>query len=262
MALLSHLTDLVRKDADVIGMWKDEIHGKVLEQLKAGLVSAPCLKPIDVTRPFRIHVDACKNGRGIGAVLLQEYENKWRPCSYFSRALKPAQRQWSATELEAHGLVSAAKHWDRYLQNGHLWTAVVDHKALIYLVVKRTKTANTRLLNSVMKLQGHHFEIIHRDGQQHFDADAISRILHSGDINEALDSGSGSEEEHLVTTKDIRNLKHFFTLQLSQHQDLLTGKKREISVVTPTSTPSPSTHEEDTAADALLKLSSTIHTEL
>ena len=247
MALLSHLTDLVKKDADVISMWKDEVHGKVLNQLKAGLVSAPCLKPIDITRPFRVHVDACKNGRGIGAVLLQEYDDKWRPCSYFSRALKPAQRQWSATELEAHGLVSAARHWDRYLQNGHLWTAVVDHKALIYLVVKRTKTANTRLLNSVMKLQGHHFEIIHRDGQQHFDADAVSRMLHSGDIKNARESDSESENEHLVTMKDIRNLERFFKLQLTQHQELISGRKREISVVTPTPSSPPEPTHNDTS---------------
>jgi hypothetical protein len=258
MSLLSHLTDLVRKDADVIGMWKDDVHGKVLEQLKAGLVSAPCLKPIDVTRPFRVHVDACKNGRGIGAVLLQEYDNKWRPCSYFSRALKPAQRQWSATELEAYGLVSAARHWDRYLQNGHLWTAVVDHKALIYLVVKRTKTANTRLLNSVMKLQGHHFEIIHRDGEQHFDADAVSRILHSGDIKEARESASESEDEHLVTMKDIYNLERFFKLQLEQHQNILaSNRKTEAAVVSPPSTPPTNFNEIETAATALLELSKT-----
>jgi hypothetical protein len=272
MALLSHLTDLVRKDADVIAMWKDEVHGKVLERLKAGLVSAPCLKPIDVSRPFRIHVDACKNGRGIGAVLLQEYDNKWRPCSYYSKALKPAQRQWSATELEAHGLVSAARHWDRYLQNGHLWTAVVDHKALIYLVVKRTKTANTRLLNSVMKLQGHHFEIIHRDGQQHFDADAVSRMLHSGDINEARESESESDDEHLVTMKDIKNLQRFFTLQLEQQTGSPIDRKRDAAVVSPspptlpiaTSNSAETSVDDEThiAAQTLLELKQTNHLQL
>jgi hypothetical protein len=115
-----------------------------------------------------------------------------------------------------------------------------------------------------MKLQGHHFEIIHRDGQQHFDADAVSRILHSGDINDARESGSGSEEEHLVTMKDIRNLERFFKLQLSQHQDTLIGTKREISVITPTSTSSPieSNKEEVAAAEALIKLSATNTTEL
>ena len=214
MAILSYLTDLVRKDADVEYDWKPEVQGKALDLLKAALATAPCLKPRDVKRPFRVHVDACKNGRGIGAVLLQEYDGKWRPCSYFSKALTPAQRQWSATELEAYALVSAARHWERYLQNGHKWTAIVDHKALIYLVVKRTKTNNTRLLNSVMCLQGHHFDIQHRNGEEHFDADAVSRILHSGDIEEAQEAVDiDNDYDKEVTMKDIRLLNRLLQLQ-------------------------------------------------
>ena len=217
MAILSHLTNLTRKDTDIVAEWKEEVHGKAMDQLKAALASAPCLKPIDVSRPFRVHVDACKNGFGMGAVLLQEHFGQWRPCSYFSRALTPAQRQWSATELEAHALVCAARHWERYLQNGHKWTAIVDHKALIYLVVKRTKTNNTRLLNSVMHLQGHHFDIFHRNGEEHFDADAISRILHSGDIEEAQEVADMElPDDKEVTMKDLRNLNKLLQLRLTQ----------------------------------------------
>jgi hypothetical protein len=218
MGILSHIIDLTRKGTDVEKAWNPETHGVAIEQLKAALVSAPCLKPIDVRRPFRVHVDACKNGRGIGAVLLQEYGSRWRPCSYYSKALTPAQRQWSATELEAYALVSASRHWERYLQNGHKWTAIVDHKALIYLVVKRTKTNNTRLLNSVLSLQGHHFDIIHRNGEEHFDADAVSRILHSGDIEiarEAMDADGDGERG--VTMKDIHNLNRLLSLNIAQY---------------------------------------------
>ena len=264
MALLSHLTDLIKKDADVMEMWEDKVHGKVLEQLKAGLVSAPCLKPIDVSKPFRVHVDACKNGRGIGAVLLQEYDDKWRPCAYFSKALKNAQRQWSATELEAHGLVTAVRHWDRYLQNGHKWTAVVDHKALIYLVVKRTKTNNTRLLNSVMSLQAHHFDIVHRNGDEHFDADSISRILHSGDIEEArLGEEESVDDERLVTMKDVRNLERLFKLRISNLSPFLLPtqsdkEKPTVQVVTPAVSPrsddSVPANETQMAVEALLTL--------
>ena len=215
-----------------------------------------------MTRPFRVHVDACKNGRGIGAVLLQEYEGRWRPCAYFSKALKTAQRQWSATELEAYGLVSAARHWERYLQNGHKWTAIVDHKALIYLVVvKRTKTNNTRLLNSVMLLQGHRFEIVHRNGEEHYDADAVSRILHSGDIQEArFGEDETSDDDRLVTMKDIRNLEYMFRLQLSHRSQLPTaeqGKKTESQALTVTPVTSPREqidHEELQAAETLLVL--------
>ena len=105
------------------------------------------------------------------------------------------------------------------MQNGHKWTAIVDHKALIYLVVKRTKTNNTRLLNSVLSLQGHHFDIIHRNGEEHFDADAVSRILHSGDIEVARDAAEADgEEDRGVTMKDIHNLNRLLTLNISQYQ--------------------------------------------
>jgi hypothetical protein len=114
-----------------------------------------------------------------------------------------------------------------------------------------------------MRLQGHHFEIIHRDGQQHFDADAVSRLLHSGDINEARESGSESEEEHLVTMKDIRNLERFFKLQLAQHEVIMASNIREVSVVSPVSTQTDSNptqtinSELHTAAAVLLTLSNT-----
>ena len=231
MAILSNLTDLIRKDVDVESAWKEEVHGRAIDQLKAALVSAPCLKPIDCSRPFRVHVDACKNGRGIGAVLLQEYDNKYRPCAYFSKALTPAQRQWSATELEAYALVSAARHWARYLQNGHMWTAIVDHKALIYLVVKRTKTSNTRLLNSVMSLQDHHFDIIHRNGEEHFDADAVSRILHSGDIELARNAYDKDEDlNRVVTLKDVELLNKLLELQVEQLKTLLPQSEGKIDM--------------------------------
>ena len=232
MGILSYLTDLMRKDVDIAAEWKEEVHGKAILQLKAALASPPCLRPIDVARPFRVHVDACKNGRGIGAVLLQEHFGQWRPCSYFSRALTPAQRQWSATELEAHALVCAARHWERYLQNGHQWTAIVDHKALIYLVVKRTKTNNTRLLNSVMYLQGHYFDILHRSGEEHFDADAVSRILQSGDIDEALQAADMDEpDDKEVTMKDLKNLNTLLKLQLAQHGYLRKSKDSGTGVI-------------------------------
>jgi hypothetical protein len=233
MGILSNLTDLIRKDVDVVATWNDEIHGTAINQLKAALSTAPCLKPIDVSRPFRVHVDACKNGRGIGAVLLQEHLGQWRPCSYYSKSLTPAQRQWSATELEAHALVCAARHWDRYLQNGHKWTAIVDHKALIYLVVKRTKTNNTRLLNSVMTLQGHYFDILHRSGDEHFDADAVSRILHAGDIDEANEAAELHDyDDKSVTLKDLHNLNLMLKLQLTQFEN-----QAEVAKSNPSPTP-------------------------
>ena len=71
---------------------------------------------IDITKPFNIHVDSCKNGRGPGAVLLQQNEDAgdWRPVSYYSCRLRKGEKAWSATELEAVGLVYAIRQWSPY----------------------------------------------------------------------------------------------------------------------------------------------------
>ena len=71
------------------------------------------------------------------------------------------------------------------------------------------------VINSVMCLQGHHFDILHRNGEEHFDADAVSRILHSGDIQEAQEAVDiERDDDKLVTMKDIHLLNRLLQLQL------------------------------------------------
>ena len=68
-----------------------------------------------------------------------------------------------------------------------------------------------------MHLQGHHFDILHRNGEEHFDADAISRILHSGDIDEAQEvADMDLPDDKEVTMKDLRNLNKLLQLRLTQ----------------------------------------------
>ena len=185
--LTGPLNDLLCKETngqptDVQALWKDEIHGEAFRQSKIALTSAPCMMAIDVTKPFMLHVDSCKNGRGPGAVLLQQNEESdWRPVSYFSCRLRKGETSWSATELEAMGLVYAIRYWSPYLKV-QKFTAVVDHHALIWLVTRPAKTANGRILHWISDLQEYTFDIIHRAGAKHLDADAISRLLQYSDL--------------------------------------------------------------------------------
>jgi hypothetical protein len=58
-------------------------------------------------KKFRVHVDACRVGRGIGAILLQVDDNiflaekreVWQPIAYWSRTLSKEERRYSATEF-------------------------------------------------------------------------------------------------------------------------------------------------------------------
>jgi transposase InsO family protein len=208
--LIAPLADLLKKETngvptDVKALWDDKIHGEAFRKAKIALTSSPCMMQIDVTKPFVLHVDSCKNGRGPGAVLLQRNEvDDLRPVAYFSCRLRKGEQAWSATELEAMGLVYSIRYWSPYLKV-QKFTAIVDHHALIWLVTRPAKTANGRILHWISDLQEYHFDIIHKAGSKHLDADAISRLLHYSDIPERYPDSSDilAPIDGVVTHQDL-----------------------------------------------------------
>jgi hypothetical protein len=227
---LGPLEELLKKDKDVARDWKPEIHGVAFKEAKIALTTAPCLLTIDVTKPFVLHVDACRNGRGIGAVLLQQNENNdWRPVAYYSYRLKEGERTRCATELEAMALVYAIKHWSPYLRIQE-FTAIVDHHALLYLVTQPAKTQNVRILNWISELHAYRFNIYHRSGKKHLDADAISRLMQYQDldIHDAMDTTDGIPPVNgPATTEDILNLHKILGLYKEQLEYLRTQLEEE-----------------------------------
>ncbi|KAL8449957.1 hypothetical protein Emag_003477 [Eimeria magna] len=66
------------------------------------LTSEPVLAHPDYKRPF--YLDCGGSGDGLGAVLLQPYDEGERVVAYASRSLLDHERKWTATELEAAAL--------------------------------------------------------------------------------------------------------------------------------------------------------------
>ena len=54
---------------------------------------------------------------------------------------------------------------------------ITDHYALVYLVVKMDGDVHGRMSRMITDLQGFTFNVTHRSGKIHLDADAISRLL-------------------------------------------------------------------------------------
>ena len=205
--VIAPLQDLMKKNVDVLRAWKPEIHGKALEELKRVLTSAPVLMGIDVSKEFRIHVDACKLGRGIGAVLLQKDEDgRWRPVAYWSHKLSDTERGYSATDLECKAMHDAIMHWTNYLRNGHRFSVVTDHYALIYMATRSPRANNGRILNYTTHLMGYKFSVIHRKGKDHLDADAVSRLLRHDERQLKVFTPDDLVEKGVVTTKDVAEL--------------------------------------------------------
>ena len=198
--ILQPIQELTRKGVDVPNSWSLS-QDNAFKKLKDVLTSAPVLGLPDINKPFRVHVDACRIGKGIGAILLQqdqdlmdqanksytgiipfqEYSKElfWHPVAYWSRVISKEERKYPATELECTALHDSILHWKIYLQCGCPFEAITDHYALVYMVTKMSPTTagNNRLTKLCIELQGYTFGVTHRSGKLHIDADAVSRLL-------------------------------------------------------------------------------------
>jgi hypothetical protein len=113
---IAPLHALTRKGLVVPDVWGPE-HERAVDMLKEDLCDWPCLMAVDNRRLFQVRVDACRRGHGIGGVLLQQDESgEWRPVSWWSRALSPAEKEYSPTELECKALHDIILYYDVYLQ--------------------------------------------------------------------------------------------------------------------------------------------------
>ena len=94
------LSRLLKKGANVQNQWGEE-QEKAWLTLKKRLSSAPVLSHNDGEAPLEITVDASLFG--LGAVLQVSINEVWKPVTYISRKLDPAEENYHANELEALG---------------------------------------------------------------------------------------------------------------------------------------------------------------
>ena len=172
---------LTKKGVNIKAAWDTECQA-CFDNVKRVLTSLPVLMIPDPSKPFYIHVDACRVGRGLGAVLLQRGPlGSLQPVAYWSRSLSDTERKFSATELECTAVHDVILHFRTFLQNGLTFTVIVDHYALVYMILKPNGDPHQRLDRLCMDLQEFSFCIEHRSGKAHLDADIISRMLRTTD---------------------------------------------------------------------------------
>ncbi|KAJ8375687.1 hypothetical protein SKAU_G00062670 [Synaphobranchus kaupii] len=153
------------------GYWQ-EGQSMAFDQLRAALTEAPVLAYSDAQRPFIVDTDA--SNTGVGAVLSQEDEDGERVVAYYSRALGKAERNYCVTRRELLAVVRALHHVRLYLQGSHFLLRT-DHASLTWLL--NFKDPEGQVARWLEQLQGYDFEIRHRAGRLHGNADALSRRL-------------------------------------------------------------------------------------
>ncbi|GBN35347.1 Retrovirus-related Pol polyprotein from transposon 297, partial [Araneus ventricosus] len=162
------------------GYWQVEIQpedkektafttGQGLWQFKA-LITSPVLTYPRTDKEFILDTDA--SNEGIGAVLSQKIGNEECVIAYFSKSLGKPERNYCVTRKELLAIVKSIEHFHHYLY-GRKFLLRTDHASLRWLLNFREPEG--QIARWIQRLQEYDFEIQHRKGTSHGNADALSR---------------------------------------------------------------------------------------
>jgi hypothetical protein len=173
------LTRLTRAGCDVPVESQSEECQAAIETLKKAITSEPVLMPPREDRMFCVKTDGAST-QGIGGVLVQhDDDGRERVVAYYGRALQAAEKNWTVTEIELLAALEAIRNWRPYLW-GRRFKLVIDHAALRWLHTMKDQVSGgpaSRLTRWALKLSEYTFDVEHKPGANHSDADAISRLV-------------------------------------------------------------------------------------
>jgi len=185
-------------------------------------LSNQCVLTIPVpSDSFSVVLDA--SALGLGGVLQVLRGDKWKPVAYHSRQTRGAERNYSASELEALSLVMMVHHFSYYLY-GLLFKAFTDHRALCSLLTSETDNGHLRRL--AMKLQPWQITICYLPGADNGLANALSRQewLIGGVPDKVKD---GSSLRHVMVDKGSALVWHWGVWGANPHRRRKEEEERE-----------------------------------
>ena len=209
-SIAAPLMELTHKGVEF--KWTQECQ-RAFETLRDALVSPPVLAYPDFTKPFILHCDA--SGAGIGAVLTQKsLEGRERVVSYGSKALSKGEIKWCTYDKEFWAIVWGIRHFRPYLC-GRPFLVVTDHKPLVSVQeLKGGHDPTGRRDRWSLELSLYEFEVQHRSGKAHCNADFMSRI------DEKVEHGVVAVE---APKSQVKGLSGRNSVVLS-HNDILRSK--------------------------------------
>jgi transposase InsO family protein/predicted aspartyl protease len=161
------LIKLTEKNA--IFQWSEE-QENAWKSLKDQLTRSPVLAYPRNDATFILDTDA--SDVGIGAVLSQMIDGEEKVIAYGSRVLSKAEKNYCVTRRELLAVVHFIKAYRHYLVGRH-FTLRTDHAALRWL--RNFKEPEGQIARWLETLEAYDFTLVHRPGQKHANADALSR---------------------------------------------------------------------------------------
>ena len=162
------LHQLQRKGVPFV--WTEE-QDEAFCRLKDALTSAPVLGMPRNEGTFFLDTDS--SDFGLGSVLSQLQDGREAVISYASRALSRAEQNYDVTMKELLAVVCGLKTFKQYLL-GRRFVVRTDHAALQWLR-KTPEPLGQQAKRWLTIIEMFDFEICHRDGSRHGNADALSR---------------------------------------------------------------------------------------
>jgi hypothetical protein len=156
---------------DVPFVWNIE-HQLAFKNLQTAVITAPVLVILNWYDPFRLETDASQFA--IGAVLLQQVDDQWKPVAFLSKSLSETQRNYQIYDRELMAIILAFEAFCHYLIRHPLpvevWT---DHANLQYF--REPQKLNRQQARWLTQLQDYDYTLHHILGKANLKADLLLR---------------------------------------------------------------------------------------
>ena len=170
--LLKPIYELTRKGRQFI--WVEE-QQYVFEEIKSKLQRPPVLHLPNKRGRFQLYSDIIKFTTG--SALYQIQNNQPKLIAYASKRMPEAAKNYSITELEMFGLAINVTTFP-HLLNRVVFDAVVDHLAIIHILISKKELATTRIKRLLELLSTHSFNLYYIKGKDMVLSDFLSRQRH------------------------------------------------------------------------------------
>ena len=194
--------------------WTDELL-RTYETFKSNVENCTKLFFVDEQKPVFLNTDA--SNHGIGASLFQVDDvNKKIPIQFISKKLNNTELGWNIVEKEMYSIFYAMMKLDHLLRNQY-FILQTDSKILSHMntdhkdKVKRWKIA----------IQHFNFDVLHIDGVDNIEADALSRLTPFPTKDEHSISLNSLEQSEMIEVKSY--LKKCIYQKIQQAHNGLVG---------------------------------------